>query len=290
MPVGGLVLFLALAVLVFGASREPGPVMVILVALSALLAATGAIVLVLGYAYQQLAYSLGESALRIQWQGRTTIVPYPAIQGIYTGQRLSGNAVPSRLRWPGISVGLMRVRSLGRLRFFATSTNQDDLTLVTVEGGGVILSAREPNEFRAALIYHVERYGEAAPADAEPVTWQQTPPASLPWTAFMDIWFPACVLLGTLALLLVLGGIDLRYDTLPDPVVLHFDANTEPSQLAPKSDLLRLPLLGFACLLVNWVVGVIVHPRERVMARLLWLGGVAVLVVLLVGLLRLLQQ
>lgn len=283
-------MFVALAVLVFGASREPGPVMVILVALSALLAAAAGIVLILGYAYRRLAYSLGESALRIEWLGRTTIVPYPAIQGIYTGQRLSGNAVPSTLRWPGISVGHLRVRTLGRLRFFATSTNQDDLTLVTVEGGGVILSAREPNEFRAALIYHVERYGDTAPADAEPLTWQQKAPTTPPWTAFADIWFPACLVLGTLALLAVLGGIDLRYDTLPDQVVLHFDANTEPSQLAPKSDFLRLPLLGFACLVVNWVAGVIVHPRERVMARLLWLGGVAVQLVLLVGLVRLLQQ
>lgn len=288
MPVAGLVLFLALALLVFGASREPGPVMVILVALATVPAVAGTFLMALGYAYQRLAYSLSESALRIEWLGRTTIVPYQAIQGIYTGQRLSGNAVPSTLRWPGISVGQIRVRSLGRLRFFATSTNQADLTLVTVEGGGVVISARDPNEFRAALIERVERHSDALPSEPEPVTWQQKPPISPPWTALADPWLPLYVVLGTLALMVVLAGIDLRYDTLPDQVSLHFDANGDPSQIAPKADLLRLPLLGLVCLVVNWVVGVWVHPRERVLAQLLWLGAAVVQLVLLVGVLRLL--
>ena len=288
MPVAGLVLFLALAALVFGASREPGPTMVILVGLAVLLAAAGAVLMILGYAYQRLAYSLSESALRIEWLGRTTIVPYHAIQGIYTGQRLSGNAVPSTLRWPGISVGQIRVRNFGRLRFFATSTNQADLTLVTIEGGGVIVSAPDPNDFRAALIDHVERYGEALPSEAEPVTWHQKPPAESPWTALADGWLPVWVLLGTLALFVVLGSIDLRYDSLSDQISLHFDANGDPSQIAPKADLLGLPLLGCVCLLVNWIAGTWLHPRERVLARLLWLGGAVVQLVLLVGVVRLL--
>lgn len=288
MSAAGLVLFLALAVLVFGASREPGPAMLVLIALAAVLAAAGTIIMALGYAYQRLTYSLSDSALRIEWLGRTTIVPYQAIQGIYTGQRLSGNAVPSALRWPGISVGQIRVRSLGRLRFFATSTNQSDLTLVTIDGGGVIVSASDPTEFRAALITQVERHADALPREAEPLTWQQKAPDTRPWTAFADAWLPVCVVLGTLALLVVLGGIDLRYDALPDQVSLHFDANGDPSQIAPKADLLRLPLLGFLCLLVNWVLGVLVHPREPVLARLLWLGAVIVQVVLFVGVLRLL--
>ena len=67
-------------------------------------------------------------------------------------------------RWPGISVGTARVRGLGRLRFFATSSDQSQLTYITVEHGGVILSARDPNAFRAGLIERVERY-DAVPAE-----------------------------------------------------------------------------------------------------------------------------
>jgi hypothetical protein len=287
-PIAGVLLLLALAMLVLGGSRDPGPAMLALTALAAVLAAAGIVALIVAIAYRRLAYSLTESALRIEWLGSTVVVPYAAIQGIYTGQRLSGHAVPRAVRWPGISVGQTRVRGLGRLRFFATSTNQADLTLVTVEHGGVIISARDPSEFRAALIDHVERHGEPLPGKSELPLLQHKNPVSAPWTALADLWLPVCILVGAVALLVVLAGISLSYDSLPDRVILHFDAEGDPSQIAPKSDLLRLPLLGFVCLLLNWVLGVWVHAREPVLARLLWLGGVGVQIVLLVGVLRLL--
>ena len=59
------------------------------------------------------------------------------------------------------------------------------------------------------------------------------------------------------------------FDTLslrPEQVVLHFDANGRPNDVAPRSDLLRLPLLGLTCLVINWVLGIWVHPRERSLA------------------------
>jgi hypothetical protein len=285
--VAGLLLFLALAALALGSSRDPGPTMLALDVLAVILAAAGGVLLIWALAYRRLAYALTESALRVEWLGRTVVVPYQAIQGIYTGQRLAGHATPRMPQWPGISVGVARVRGLGRLRFFATSTDQSDLTLVTVENGGLIVSARDPTEFRAALIERVEQYGDLVTEDAR--AWQQREPIEAPWTAIADGWLPACIALGALALLLVLGSIGLRYDALPDQVPLHFDASGQPSQIAPKSDLLRLPVLGLIVLLINWVVGVFVHPRERWLARLLWLGGAVVQFVLLIGILDVLR-
>jgi hypothetical protein len=278
-PLAGVLLFVALASLVLGASREPGPAMLVLCAVAGLLAIAGTFLLLWGIAYQRLAYALTESALRIDWLGRTLVVPYRAIQGIYTGQRLSGQATPGVPRWPGISVGPARRRGLGRLRFFATSTDQSLLTLITVEHGGVIVSAHDPTAFRAALIAHVEAYGEIADHAADSQIWQQKAPAVAPWTAFADGWLIACVAIGLLALLVLLGTITLRYDALPDLIPLRFE------QVEPKSGLLRLPLLGLVCLATNWVAGVLVHVRERVLARLLWLGGVVVQAVLLIGVL-----
>jgi Bacterial PH domain len=282
--VAGGLLFLALAAVFLGGSREPGASMLLLCAVAAILAAAGTVLLVLAIAYQRLAYALTDSALRIEWLGRTVVVPYSAIQGIYTGQRLSGHATPSIPNWPGISVGPARVRGLGRLRFFATSTDQSMLTLITVEHGGVIVSAREPNEFRAALIERVEASQETS-ADAR--TWHQTPATTAPWTALADVWLPVCATVGTVLVLVVLAVIAFRFDALPDQIPLHFDASGQKSFMAPRSDLLRLPLLGLACLAVNWALGMWLHPRERLLARLLWLGGAIVQVVLLMGVLRL---
>jgi hypothetical protein len=286
-PVAGLLVFLGVAAVVLGASREPGLTTLVLTVVAIVLVAAGVLLMIWAFAYRRLAYALTESALRVEWLGRTVVVPYQAIQGIYTGQRLEGRATPSQPRWPGISVGSARIRGLGRLRFFATSSDQSRLTLITVEHGGVIVSARDPQEFRAALIERVEQYGELSTHALEPQTLRHTEPTAAPWTAFADRWLPACIGLGLLALLLVLATIVLRYDALPDQVALHFDASGQPSQIASKYDLLRLPLLGFVCLLVNWVVGVVVHQRERLLARLLWLGGAIVQLVLFVGVLRL---
>jgi hypothetical protein len=279
--------FLGVAALVLGASREPGAAGLLLSIAAMVLVAAGVFLIIWAFAYQTLAYALTESALRIEWLGRVTVVPYQGIHGIYTGQRLEGHATPSALRWPGINVGSSRVRGLGRVRFFATSSDQSRLTLITVEHGGLIVSARDPQEFRAALIERVEQFGDTPIESPEAGTWHQKEPTAAPWTAFADAWLPVWVGLGLLALLLLLATIDLRYEALPDQIVLHFDASGAPSQIAPKSDLLRLPLLGFVCLLVDWVVGVMVHQREWLLARLLWAGGAIVQLVLYVGVLRL---
>jgi hypothetical protein len=283
--VAGALLFLALAALVLGGSREPGAGMLVLCGVAAILAALGSVLLVWSIGYRRLAYTLTDSALRIDWLGRTVIAPYAAIQGIYTGQRLEGHSTPNMPQWPGISVGNARVRGIGRLRFFATSTDQSALTFITVEHGGVIVSARDPNAFRAALIERVEQSEDTGTNTS---TWQQTPPTTAPWTALADVWLPVCALVGTLALLLVLAVIAVRFDLLPDQIVLRFDASGRPSVIGSRSDLLRLPLLGMICLVLNWVLGIWVHARERLLARVLWLGAAVVQVVLLVGVLRLL--
>jgi hypothetical protein len=279
-----LLLFVALAALVFGGSREPGPGMVFLCAFGAVLFGIGTALLLWALAYRRLAYVLTDSALRIQWLGRTLVVPYGAIQGIYTGQRLSGHSSASRLRWPGINVGSARVRGLGRLRYYATSTDQSLLTFITVEHGGVIVSANDPLEFRAALIDHVE---SSTDLSRDPATWYMSPATTAPWTALTDSWLGFSIALGVLLVLIILTSIVVQYDSLPDQVVLRFDSSGNPSQITSKFDLLRLPLGGLVVLLVNWTLGIWVHPRDPLLARLLWVGGVVVQVVLLVGVLRL---
>jgi hypothetical protein len=284
LPIAGLILFAALVCVLFGATRTPGPTMLAACALAAVLAAAGALLLVWASGYRRMVYALSESALRIDWLGRTLVLPYEAIQGIYGGQRLSGNSSARLPRWPGINVGSIWLRnSLGRLRFYATSTDQSELTLITVEHGGVVVSARDPNGFQTALIAHVERFEEPL----EPTAWHVRPPTDMPWTALADPWLPACVGLGVLALLVTLGIITQRYDALPDALPLHFDASGQTSQISPKSDLLRLPLLGLVVLALNWGVGIVVHPRERILGRLLWLGAVVVQLVLLIAVVRL---
>jgi hypothetical protein len=97
------------------------------------------------------------------------------------------------------------------------------------------------------------------------------------------------VAVGALLLLLTVAAIAIGFDRLPTEIALRFDSSGQPSQIAPRADLLRLPAFGFLWLVVDWALGVWLHPRERLLARLLWLGGAVLQALLLVAVVRLLQ-
>jgi hypothetical protein len=249
------------------------------------LAALAAALCLWALAYRRMTYVLTDQALEVAWFGRTLVVPYTAIDGIYTGQRLVGSATPTVPAWPGIYVGPGRARAVGRLRFFATSPDPAALTLITLEHGGVVVSARNPHEFRLALIERIQDVVDAASAAAP----TREPPRGPPWTALYDRWLGWSLLAACLGLFAILTVVGAVFEFLPPEIALRFDASGEASLIGPREDLLRLPLFGLLVLLVDLALGVWLHPRERLLARLLWLSGAVAQVVLLVAVVRLVQ-
>jgi hypothetical protein len=236
-------------------------------------------------AYRQLTYTLTDRALAIAWFGHVTNVPYGVIDGIYTGQRLVGMATPTVPVWPGIYVGPGRARGIGRLRFYATSPDPAALTLITLEHGGVVVSARNPHDFRTALIERIQQLDDGTGS----LTVSREPPRTVPWSALFDAWFAASAAAGLVLLLGMLAVLGLGFESLPFEIPMRFDATGDPSQIAPRTDLLRLPLIGLLLLVADWALGIWVHPRDRLLARVLWLGGAVLQAVLLIALVRLLQ-
>lgn len=283
----GLVLGLIAAGLVgLAVGQEPGPRMVLLLGGSMLagLAATAALVWFAGY--RHLAYELGDHDLRVWWLGGSAIVSYTAIDGVFPGQRLVGASTPSTPSWPGIYVGGGRIRGVGRLRFYATSRDPSELTLVTAGAAGLVLSPIESAGFRAALIERVEAHVHAPVA---PDRVRVVPPAHTPWTAVRDPWLLALVGLSLLTLLLTVAVVALNFSLLPDRVPLRFDGSGQPLEIGFKGDLFRLPLGGFGVLLADVLLALWLHPREPALARLLLAGGFAVQVIGTIGAVRLVQ-
>jgi hypothetical protein len=282
----GAVGLLALLALLAAAVQEPGFGMLLWAAAAVPLVAVAAGLAVWALSYRQLLYTLGDRELRIQWLGRCFCVPFASIEGIYTGQRLVGHAVPDVLSWPGIYIGPGRLRGLGRLRFFATSQDPAALTLIAFEQGGVVLSARNPHEFRLALI---ERVQQADEADTARPGWRREALLDAPWLAVLDRWLWLGAAAGVVLLLGMLAVIVVRFDALPSEVPLRFNAAGEPSQFAARGDLLRLPVYGLLALLVDYAVGMWVDARDCLVARILWTGGAVLELVLLVAVIRLVQ-
>jgi hypothetical protein len=282
-----------LAVLLTG-TLAPGPTMFELALVGTILALAGYGILLWALSYRRLNYVLGPTSLDVPWLGERVVIPYTAIEGIYTGQRLGGHAAPSGVRWPGIVVGRGRTpapeegeRSLGRLQFFATSADPETLTLVAVEGGALVVSARDPQGFRSALIEQVRRQDALTAGGVEES--QLLPATTAPWSSLRDRWFWWCLGVALVLLLAVLAVVALRYGDLAEQIPMRFDSGGRATAFGPPTDLLRLPLGGLIVLVLNLALGIWAHPRERVVARMLWAGSGLVQAILLIAVVRLVQ-
>jgi uncharacterized membrane protein len=72
----------------------------------------------------------------------------------------------------------------------------------------------------------------------------------------------------------------LRFDALPDPLPLHFDASGLADRIEAKTGIFGLPLIGFAVLMLNSALGLSAHRRERAATILLMTGALLVQVLL----------
>ena len=67
-----------------------------------------------------------------------------------------------------------------------------------------------------------------------------------------------------------------RFEFLPDPIPLHFDAFGQPDRIEAKNAIFALPTIGLGVLVVNTILGIIVHLRQRAATLLLAVGALAV--------------
>jgi uncharacterized membrane protein len=87
----------------------------------------------------------------------------------------------------------------------------------------------------------------------------------------------ALALLGNLALFAYLSA---RFDALPDPLPLHFDAAGLADRIEAKSGIFGLPIIGALVLGVNSALGLLAHRRERAATLFLLMGALIVQILL----------
>lgn len=72
----------------------------------------------------------------------------------------------------------------------------------------------------------------------------------------------------------------LRFDALPDPLPLHFDANGFPDRIDAKTGIIALPVIGFVVLVLDMVLGALSYRLVRAAAILLATSALVVQVLL----------
>ena len=69
--------------------------------------------------------------------------------------------------------------------------------------------------------------------------------------------------------LTLFGYLALRFDLLPDNLPLHFDVTGLPDRIEAKSSIFGLAIIGLIVFLVNAVLAMMAHRRQRAASLLL---------------------
>ncbi len=76
------------------------------------------------------------------------------------------------------------------------------------------------------------------------------------------------------------GFLALRFNSLPDPLPLHFDAAGLPDRIEAKNGIVALPVIGLIVVVLNAALGTLAYRRERAATVLLVIGALFVQVLM----------
>jgi hypothetical protein len=207
-----------------------------------------------------LRYRVERNGIVIFWGLVREVIPCRAVDGIYPlpprRQLLGG------LGWPGLRVGHCRVEGIGTVRAYAAGALEQGLLIRTPDRLYLI------TPWQAAAF--VADY-KARSCLGELQQWRQE--RHLPRLLQLGIWrdrVAGCLFGGAVLLnAAVFGYLALHYPRLAPRLALAFDANGLVARIGSRSELLMLPLVALGLLVLNGVLAVWIHERERVLALLL---------------------
>jgi Bacterial PH domain len=205
-----------------------------------------------------LAYAVDRNGVYIFWLGNRAVVPLQAIESIESGV----SAAASPLQSIGYFHGQVTLPDGRKMHRFSTVPSEQALVLHTAADSYAI-SPPESDAFVQDLEQR-RRLGAI----------QQLSPGIEAGRAFFYAFWDDPVVRGALFAAVVLnlallGWIMTIYPGLPPMIDMRSDAAGAATALAPRHQILFLPLAGAALGLLNTGLGLTLYSREPVGARML---------------------
>ena len=214
------------------------------------------------YSIWSLAYIVSRDTLTIRWGFREVVIPIDTIQRMVPGRTLDEARVDG-LNWWGCHVGSADVKRVGYTLFYSTHSSPDELLFVVTTEESYALTVLD----QAAFAEEVQARAEMGTVERHTQRSVATGIAAFPfWRDRVAIG--ACAV-GAVFCAILCGYVYARYPGLPNVVQLSFPALGGVVRVGDKSELLRFAYLGCGVLIVNTLLGVAIHARER--AAGLWL-------------------
>jgi hypothetical protein len=224
------------------------------------------------YGLLTMKYLIGRDSVVISWAGRKETIPLAAIESVVPLGELGSTIKSKGIRIPGQSIRRGRDDRGGEVLFYSNGRGPDEL-LIRTAVKSYIVSPSKPTAFITA----VGARRRLGPARSLEQARQERGLVGLSvwrdWTAL------GLAVAGAVANGGLFAYISLRYPYLPEIVPLLSEAG-RVKLIGAKAELFELPVLGLTVLVVNTVLGFVLHRWERPVTYTL--GAIALLVQILV--------
>lgn len=214
------------------------------------------------YALFSLRYTIDRDTLTLSWGFRDIVIPIDSIQRMVPGRTLDEAHVQG-LNWWGCHIGSAEVKRVGYTLFYSTHSSPDELLYVVTSEEAYALTILN----QAGFAEEVQARAALGPVEQHIHRSQATGIAAFPF--WRDRVALAAVGLSALCCAVLCGYVFARYPGLPSVVQLSFPDLGGVIRVGDKSELLRVAYVGASLFVLNSVLGLAVHARER--AAGLWL-------------------
>ncbi len=228
------------------------------------------------YALTHTSYAIDRNAFVIRWGPIRQIIPMGDVQRVIAGSDIVADVRLLRLPLPGWWIGRGSHPALGRIDFFSTAPVEDQIIIVT-QGAGYAVSPQDAQAF----------------VDAFRVRFQMGPtqivrparlfPAVMTWPIWKSPATLALIALPIVLNALVFGVSFALFPSLPEQIVLHFDAAGAPDRMGSPTQIFGPAVIGLALAVINLVIGTLAYRRDRLAAWLAWGGSAGVQISLLIA-------
>jgi hypothetical protein len=219
------------------------------------------------YALTRANYSLDRDKLVLSWGLRVEQIPISDVEWVRPVSGLPGAIPLPAVRLPGAVLGTRRHPDLGPVEFLASDVRS--MLLVSTEKHIFAISPEDATGFMENIQHTIEM-GSLTPAAAESI-----------YLSFVVVqaWESLLARYLWLAGLFLNAGL-LVWVSLTIPalgkVALGFLPSGLPGEGVPGVGLILLPILSIALFAAGWAAGLFFYRRQdqRVLAQIVWAGGV----------------
>lgn len=226
----------------------------------------------------RLHYHLNRNGLSIQWGLNQQRIPFDTIEKIIPGQTLSSIPGFRGLNIAGLQFGRADLSDYGPVKVKATAPLADSLLVVTT-GQSYLISPRSPEGFVKAW----QARQSLSPTQIWSAGMQRSWPLSSPLLNDRLTWWLLGLAVGIY--LFHFGYLTLNFGDLPSSLPIHFNTLGQADRIADKSALFTLPVAGAIVLILNSVLGGVLHYRDKLAAYLLWASAIVMQLCLWIALL-----